>query len=192
MLRVIVGSVVSAIAMFAVSFIFFATPLYRLAIGNLDDARAAAVRDALAVSIPSTGTYHVPLPTTDAQTVMYGQGPLATIHYNISGASASDPTVIVGGLLLGFLTALLMGTALIGIDRRVPDFGSRARLVIFFSVGIAAFMTLGNPIMFHSGWGYFIYMFVADALTLCAGGLVLARWFLPAQRSAPADAPTEV
>lgn len=192
MIRVILGSIVAAIAMFVLSFIFFATPLYRAAVGNLDDGQAASVQQALAVSLPGTGTYHVPLPTTAQQTVMYGQGPVATIHYNIGGFSSSDPAVILGGLVLALLAALLMATALIGIDRRVPDFGTRARVVVLLCVASAAFMTLGHPIMFHSGWGYFIYTFIADAITLSAGGLIIARWFLPTQRTAPADAPTDV
>lgn len=190
--RVLIGSVAAAIAMFIIGFIFYATPLHRIATGSLENAQAASVQQALAANIPGSGTYHVPSTVTPEQSVMYGQGPIATIHYNIKGYSAADTASMMGGLLLNFVTALLIGTALIGIDRRVPDFGSRARLVVLFSIAASAYMRLGHPIWYHHDWGHFIYLFIVDALTLAAGGLIIARWFLPRVKAAPAGAPTDV
>lgn len=85
-----------------------------------------------------------------------------------------------------------MGTALIGIDRRVPDFPSRAKLIVLFVTAFSAFVHLGQPVMFHHGWGYFIYLFITDALTLSVGGLIIARWFLAKANQAPANAPSDV
>jgi hypothetical protein len=193
MSRVIVGSLIAAIAMFIIGFVFFASGLQRIATASLDDAPAAAVQQALAANLPKTGTYFVPeAEASSAQTVMFGQGPVATIHYNVGGFPSMDPTALFGGFILNFVVALLIGSALIGIDRRVPDFGSRAWLVGLFSVGAAAFMHLGMPLYFHQGWGHAIYLFIADALALIAGGLIIARWFLPRNMSAHADVPRDV
>ena len=194
MIRVIIGSVAAAVAMFVVGFIFFGPlGLDGLASGTLDDGQAAAVQQTLAANLPGTGTYFVPAPERSAaQTVMYGQGPIATIHYNIGGFAAMDAGALVGGLVFNFLVALLIGAALIGIDRRVPDFGSRARVAVIIAVAASAFTHLGEPIYFHHDWGHFIYLFIADSLALAAAGLVVA-WFLPVSRTAaPADAPTDV
>ena len=98
---------------------------------------------------------------------------------------------LVGGLVFYFVIALLLGLALIGIDRRVPDFPSRAKLVVIFAVAASAFMHLSEPIFYHHDWPHFLYLFVGDALMLSAAGLIIARWFLPKGQSAPADAPTE-
>jgi hypothetical protein len=98
---------------------------------------------------------------------------------------------LIGGFVLNFLVALLIGTALIGIDRRVPDFGPRAWLVGLFSVAAASFMHLGTPLYYHHGWSHAIYLFVADAAALMTGGLIIARWFLPRTSSAPADVPQD-
>ncbi|HET9427414.1 MAG TPA: hypothetical protein VFO69_03555, partial [Allosphingosinicella sp.] len=143
--------------------------------------------------LPATGTYMVPNPEgSAAQTVMYGQGPIATIHYNTQGFAASDPGPLVFGLVLNFIVALLIGAALIGIDRRVPDFGSRARVAVLIAVAATAFTHLGEPIYWHHDWPHFIYLFIADALALASAGVVVA-WFLPKpDRAAPADAPTDV
>ena len=193
MVRVIIGAAVAAVVMFIIGFIFFATPLARLGMANIDDAQAAAVQQALAANLPRTGTYSIPGTDTQAQTNMFSQGPIATVHYNTHGFAATDSGSLVMGLVLNFIVALLIGSALIGIDRRVTDLGSRARVAIIIAVAASAFVHLGEPIYWHHDWGHFIYLFVADALMLAAAGLVLA-WFLPRARAsaAPADAPSEV
>jgi hypothetical protein len=179
MIRVLIGAIVAAIAMFVIGFLFYATPLARLGAANLDNAAAAAVQQTLAANLPGTGTYAIPGDATPEQTVMYGQGPIATVHYNSAGFPIADPGAIVGGLILDFVIALLIGTALIGIDRRVPDFGSRSRLVVLFAIAGAAFVHLGKPIWYHHDLPHAIYAFVADTLALAVAGLIIARWFLP-------------
>jgi hypothetical protein len=193
MIRVILGAAVAAVAMFIIGFIFFATPLAKLSMANVDDAQAAAVQQALAANLPRTGTYSIPGMDTQAQTNMYSQGPIATVHYNTHGFAATDSTSLIMGLVFNFIVALLIGAALIGIDRRVPDLPSRARVAVIIAVAAAAFVHLGEPIYWHHDWGHFIYLFVADALMLAAAGLILA-WFLPGGRgsAAAADAPREV
>ena len=192
MVRVIIGAIPAAVAMFLLGFIFYATPLSRLATGGVEDAQAAAIQQALNANLSSTGTYVVPDPSTPAQSVMYGQGGVATIHFSTGRYAAVETTSLVIGFLLDFVVALLIGAALIGIDRRVPDFASRGRLVVFIAVAASAYVNLLSPIFYHHGWGHFIYRFIADALTLSAGGLIIARWFLSSARAAPTGAPTEV
>ena len=193
MLRVIIGSAVASVAMLILGFIFFASGLQNLASRNLADVPAGAVRQTLSANLPATGTYLVPNPEgSAAQTVMYGQGPIATIHYNTNGFAASDPGPLVLGLVLNFVVALLIGTALIGIDRRVPDFGSRARVAVMIAVAASAFTHLGEPIYWHHDWPHFLYVFIADSLALAAAGVIVA-WVLPrSDRHAPAEAPTDV
>lgn len=193
MIRIIFGSAVAAVAMFIIGFIFFGPLGFgNLATRSLDDNQAAAVQQSLAANLPGTGTYYVPEPgRSAAQTVMFGRGPVAKVHYNVGGFAATETSSLVGGLVLNFLVALMIGAALIGIDRRVPDFKSRARVAVIIAVAAAAFTRLGEPIYEHHDWGHFIYLFIADALALAVAGLILAR-FLPVSRAAPADAPTDV
>ena len=193
MIRVIIGAAVAAVVMFIIGFIFFATPLAKLGMASLDDAQAAAVQQSLAANLPRTGTYSVPGMDTQAQTNMFSQGPIATVHYNTRGFAAMDAGSLVMGLVLNFIVALMIGAALIGIDRRVPDFGSRSRVAVIIAVAATAFAYLGEPIYWHHDWGHFIYLFVANSLMLAAAGLVLA-WFLPRApaHAAPADAPKDV
>ena len=191
--RVIIGAVAAAVAMFVVGFLFFATPLYKIGSSTLGNAEAAAVQQALAANLPATGTYFVPGADTPEKTVMYGQGPVATVHYNIGGFSVADPATLIGGLVFEFVIALLIGLALLAVADRVHDFASRARLVVVFSVAAAAFIHLGEPIWYHHDWRHAIYVFIGNAATLVVGGLIIARWFLGGVRQRVAvDPPTDV
>lgn len=196
MIRVIFGAAVAAIAMFVIGFIFFGPlGLINLATASVGDTQAAAVQQTLAANLPRTGTYFVPSPESSAaQTVMFGQGPIASIHYNTGGFAAMDEATLAVGLIFNFIVALVIGLALLGIDSRVTDFASRARVGSIFVVAAVAFCHLGEPIYLKHDWPYFIYVFVADSLMLVAAAIILA-WFLPraAAAVAPAveEAPTE-
>jgi hypothetical protein len=185
MIRVIIGAVPAALAMFVIGFIFFASGLQNIATRSLDDLPAAAVQQSLSANLRGTGTYVIPNPDKSAQqNVMYGQGPVTTIHYNAKGFAAMDSQALLGGLIMNFIAALLIGAALIGIDRRVPDFASRARVVTILAVAAGLYMRLGEPIYHHHDWPHFIYLFVADVAALVVAGLIIARWFLPRGDSA--------
>src|SRR5262245_39058248 len=183
MVRVIFGSAVAAIVMFVIGFIFYGPlGLNKLASVSLNDTQAAAVQQTLAANLPRTGTYFVPDPgSSAAQTVMYGQGPIATIHYNTGGFAATDPGSLVGGLIFNFIVAFVIGFALLGIDRNTSDFRSRAKVGVLIAVAATAFIHLGEPIYYHHDWVHFIYAFIADGLMLAAAAIIVA-WFLPSVR----------
>ncbi len=179
MIRLFIGSFAAAIAMFITGFIFFATPLSGLSYAGADEAQSAAVQAALAANLPATGTYLVPDPTTQSGTTLYGKGPVATVHYNSSGFAVEDMAAIGWGFLHELLVCFVLAWALSRLDRRVPDFASRAQLVAGFAIAGAALICLGEPIWMHQDWSFALYNFIANAAMLMAGGLVLARWFMP-------------
>lgn len=177
--RVIIGAVAGAVAMFILGFLFWATPLSLLATGSLDDTQAANVQLALAQNMPETGAYEVPTDGSQAQKSMYSRGPIAFIQYNADGAG--DPAVqdMLAGFIHMYVSALLIGFALLAISYHVREFGTRARIIGFFALGAGVFMHLGMPIWAHHGWNYYIYVFITDVISLAAAGLIIARWFLP-------------
>jgi hypothetical protein len=191
--RVIIGALVATLVMFILGALFYATPLRGMGQGNLPDQQAAEVQRSLAANLPQTGTYIVPDASTDAQTVMYGQGPIATIHYNTGGFASFDSSAMLGGLILYLVIALLMAGSLYAVERQVHDFASRARVVVGLVLMASAYIHLKMPIFYHHDWGHAIYAFIADAVTLGIGGLIIARFFLPRHSAAaPAEAPSEV
>ena len=191
--RTLVGGIVAGIILFVVGFIFWATPLGGLAYKTAPDAQGAAVQLALAQNLTQTGTgaYIIPAHETAQGAVLYGQGPVAVVHFNTSGYSPDDISMILPGLVMALVSGMLiaLGLAVLAGNR---NFAERARLVIFLSVGITVWTILAQPIFNHFGWGFWVYSFFAETTALIIAGLVVARWFIPHTSAAPADAPTEV
>src|SRR5688500_12605638 len=114
MIRTVIGGIVAGFILFFVGFVFWATPLNRLAFSNAGAAESAAVQTALAQNLTKsgTGTYQIPNPDTAGGTVLYGQGPVASIHFNTSGFPVDDMNMMVVGLAFALITGLLMAFAL--------------------------------------------------------------------------------
>jgi hypothetical protein len=178
MVRVILGSIVAAVAMLVVGFLIHATPLNALGSGSVTNDRAGALQASLKANLPYTGTYNVPDADTAEQTALYGTGPIATIHFNAGGHAANDASMFLSGFILNFIVAFLIGLGLTGADFRANDFTSRARLVVPFAFAAAVFIHIGRPIYMHHDWNNAIFSMIADGMALAIGGLVVA-WFLP-------------
>jgi hypothetical protein len=179
MIRTIVGGLVGGFALYLVGFIFWGTPLSMMAFSTVDDTRNAAVQAALAQNLTEsgTGTYVIPWPSTGQGTVMFGQGPIATVHFNTGGFPVMDSASLVAGLILALITGLVIAFAL----RVVRGFPERAQVALLFALAASLYLDLGQPIFNHYGWGYFVYLFLSDFIGLAVAGLVIARWFLPSE-----------
>lgn len=185
MIKSTIGAFAAAIAMFITGFVFFATPLGMIAYSTIPEAQQASVQAVLAGNMPATGTYMVPSPASAEGAVMYGKGPIATVHYNSGGFSAEDPSTMLKGFVHMLIVALIMAFALAKLDRRIPDFPSRARIVVLFSIAANMLAYLGEPIWYRHDWTYAIYQFIAQTVMLAVGGLIIARWFLPVGAAMP-------
>ena len=194
MVRTLIGGVVAGIILFVMGYIFWASPLGEIPYSTATDAQNAAVQRALAQNLTQsgTGTYIIPAHKSADGAVLYAQGPIATVHFNTAGFSPDDMSMLLPGFIVAVIAGLLMacGLAAAGGGRAFPNM---ARLVIFYSLGFTVWEFLATPIFNHFGWGYWIYAFIAEAVSLIIAGLVVARWFLPRDaeaRAAPAE-PTE-
>ncbi|HEX8064132.1 MAG TPA: hypothetical protein VF535_13075 [Allosphingosinicella sp.] len=200
MIRTVIGGLVAGIIIFVVGFIFWATPLGELAYSKADEAQNAAVQQSLAQNLvkkdpetgemSGTGTYIIPNHNSAAGAVLYARGPIATVHFNTRGYSPDDMSMILPGFIVAVVSGLLIAFGLAAAGGR--SFGDLARLVVCFSLGFTVWEYLGSPIFNHFGWGYWVYAFIAESVSLILAGLVVAKWFMPHYRSeAPAAAPIE-
>ncbi len=199
MIRTIIGGLVGGIIMFLTGFVFWGTPLGEIPYHQAGDPQNAAVQLALSQNLTPTGTgaYIVPAHTTAAGAVLYGQGPVAIVHFNTSGFSSDDMSMLLPGFIAAVVSGLLMAVGLAAVGGGGRRFSSVARLVVLFSLGITVWTILAQPIFNHFGWGYWVYSFVAESTGLILAGLVIARWFLPgaavaAAQEPPAEAPVNV
>ena len=183
MIRTVIGGIVAGIIIFVVGFIFWATPLGELAYSKADDAQNAAVQASLAQNLTQsgTGTYIIPNHNSAAGAVLYARGPIATVHFNTKGYSPDDMSMILPGFIVALVSGLLIAFGLAAVGGR--SFADLARLVVCFSLGFTVWEYLGSPIFNHYGWGYWIYSFIAESVSLILAGLVVARWFMPHNRN---------
>lgn len=183
MVKVLIGSLVGGVVMFITGFVFWASPLNRLAYSSASEQQSANVQLAMANNLPHTGRYIVPDPGTPGGTVLYGKGPVATVDYNAAGFSTQGGSWMLGGFLHEVVVAGLIAFTLFGVAGRIADFETRARLVIGFSAAASVLITLSDPIWMHSDWRFSIYNLIACMAMLIAPGLVIARWFLPVPKA---------
>lgn len=188
MVRTLMGGLAAGLAMFVIGFVFWGTPLSGLAISKANDAQSAALQLAMAQNLTpgGTGTYLIPTPDTAQGTVAYGQGPIATIHFNVHGFAAEDLSMLPTGLAIALAAGVLMAFGLAAVGG--ASFAARARLVTLFSLGITVWTLLAQPVFNNYGWAYWVYWFVTQTIGLVVAGLIIARWFLP---TAPAAAVVE-
>jgi hypothetical protein len=181
-IRILIGSIVAGLAQFFVGFVFWATPLSRIAFTVAPDAQNAAVQTALAQNLTATGTgtYHIPWMETASGAVLHGRGPVALIFFNTNGFPAMQTSALIGGLVLSIVSMLLLGLALNTVAVRVTDFASRMKIVVFASLGVTLYAVLGQPTYnFFMPWGYWVFLAVSLIVGFVGGGFVLARWFVP-------------
>lgn len=194
MARTVIGGLVAGLILFVVGFIFWASPLSRIAYTDIDELAGARVQSALRDNLSTTGTgsYVIPSHETSQGMALYERGPVAVVHFNSRGFPVEDMGMVVTGFIFALIAGLLIAFGLTAVGGGGRSFAATARLIVLFSVGITFWTILAQPVFNHYGWGYWIYSFVAETVALILAGFAVARWFLPPARSAPADAPTEV
>lgn len=177
--KLLLGSVLGGLAMWIVGFIFWGTPLSRMALTSTDEPTSAALHGLLAQHLGplGTGAYPVPWTGTPAGTQLYGQGPTGMIFFNSQGFALNDSGALIGGLILAIMCVAIAGFALRSVAGGL-DFGAKLRLIMLVSVAVTAYSNIGQPVFNHMPWGYFIYLWISDFVSWIAAGAVLA-WALP-------------
>jgi hypothetical protein len=190
MARTFIGGLVGGIILFVLGYVFWATPLGDIPYKYAGDAQNAAIQTALATNLTptGTGTYIVPAHHSAGGAVLYAKGPIATVDFNTAGFSPDDMSMLLPGFIVSLISGMLMAFGLAAVGGGGRSFAGMARLVVLVSLGFTIWVFLGAPIFNHFGWGYWIYAFLAESISLIAAGLVIARWFLPGPRSETAAA----
>ena len=182
MVRVILGSAVAAIAMFIIGFIFFATPLAET--GRREHRRhAGRGGPAGACGQPAENRH---LPGSRHEHAAANQHVFArpdrdgALQYRRfrrdrhgDARHRADPQLHHRGADRPRPAAAWASAS--------PTWLRADASAVLIAVAAAAYIHLGEPIFYHHDWGHFIYLFVADALTLAAAGIIVA-WFMPGPR----------
>lgn len=187
MIRTIVGGLVGGVALYLVGFLFWGTPLSALAFHRADLAAGTQLHAAMARALTPTGTgvYLIPDPATAEGTILYGKGPVATVHFNSGGFPVTDPGALIGGLILALAVGLVIALML---RFATGDFAGRARIAIFAALAAVLWAHIGQAVFNHAPWGHILYLALGDFVGLAAAGLIAAK--LMEGRISPEAAPS--
>ena len=138
MIRTVIGGLVGGIILFVVGFIFWATPLGELAFTS-ERRRQHAARPARAGAEPDARP--APAPTSSRPTTAppaprnYARGPIAIVHFNTTGYSPNDMSMILPGFIFALVSGLLIAFGLAAVGGGGRSFAASATLVVLFSLG---------------------------------------------------------
>ncbi len=179
MKKLIIGSLLAAIAIFFWGAIFWTKPLpYSYLERPADDATAGK---ALLDILPKSGTYVVPHPSNppDTMTKLSLNGPTATIYFQREGRAPMEAKVFVMGFLHGWLTVLLIGVLLTVAVPNLRTYAARVRFVFLAALTMAIFAHGGEIIWWHHPWKWHLIIALYDLSAWLIAGLILAAFVKP-------------
>ncbi|MCA3254154.1 MAG: hypothetical protein INF91_00885, partial [Alphaproteobacteria bacterium] len=142
MMRLVIGSLVAAVAMFLLGFAFYATPMQTMGFAQPTQAQSDAVQAGLAGL--SSGTYVIPGgPDMAAAEAAFAKGPVALVKVHAGGMPMFDPMVLLAGYVHMAISAFLLGLVLWTIRDKVRDVGTRVQVVAGAALVMAVFVRLG-------------------------------------------------
>lgn len=179
MKKLIVGSLLAAVALFIWGAIYWTNPLTYSFLERAPDETAAA--KALLEIFPNSGTYLLPHPGNSPEMVnkLSLSGPIATVYIERQGRPAMEPSVFVFGFLHGFVTVLLIGILLKLACPALVTYGSRLRFVFLAGLTMAIFAHGGEVIWWHHPWNWPLVTGVYDVSGWLVAGLILAGFVKP-------------
>lgn len=178
MFKLVLGSFLSAMALFVFGAAFWTSPLpYRFV---AKPARGdAGLGQALRDHLPVDGLYLVPGIETDPKDApaAYRAGPVATIHFRKGGVEAMSPSVFINGFLQGWAATSLLALLLRLAPQ--PRYGLRVLVVVTAASASAIYMKLGDGIYWFQPWPWLVLNAAYDVVAFLVAGLVLAAFIKP-------------
>ena len=182
--RLVIGSLVAAVAMFLLGFVFYGL-LINLGWSTAPEATQLALQQALK-ALPHSGVYAIPSGETPTMMAAFQAGPIAQVSYNSGGYSMADPVIFAAGYVHMAVSVFLVGLLLWNLRDRLVTFAERAQVVIAVAAIFSVYIHMAAPIWYHGDWRNALYLCLADTVIYVVGGLIIVRWFLPRLVEAPA------
>ena len=179
MKRLVIGSVIAAVAMFIWGFLVWgASPFPYQVLKPVADV--PALQQALKGALPESGVYMFPHPSqgTEAETQKkLSEGAFGRVTFVREGATMGGGTFVLG-YLHNLVTALVLGLVLLRVAPGAT-YGARLGTVVVAGLAGAIYAHLGKPIWMFDPWGAHMFDFAYDVTSYLVAGLVLAKFVRP-------------
>ena len=178
MKKLLLGSLLAAIAVFLWGFVFWAVIAE---VDTVSPDAELALQSAISQHVPETGTYVVPTMRTDEAeyTLRHETGPTAMLFVRSEGSSPMDPATFGAGLLHEFVFALLIGLLLRMSWSALPTYASRVGFVVLAGVAAAFWSEFSAPIWWLHPWEFHLMNALYAVGSWAITGLVMARFSAP-------------
>jgi len=176
MIKLLLGSFLASVAVFLFGAAYWMSgPTMKLfAAPNQPEAFGKSLLEHL----PLSGVYvYPPALGTEAQhDAASRQGPIALIHYHREGMPAMDPTMLVRGFLVIWVTFSFVALLLQLTVPALPTYGSRVLVVVVTGLIVAANSDLGATVWWHHAPQFAGASALYNVLAFLIGGLILAKF----------------
>lgn len=176
MKRMLIGIVISAVALYLWGFVFWGLGKYPWLIWKQPTDEAAA-RAALKEQFPENGPYFIPAYTEDmeAAEAAYAAGPVAFVHMlHIDGRPIMDPRIMVQGFLNNLVVIVLIALALRRVAPALPTWRQRARFVALVGLAATVLTEIGDAIWWGIDWNWKLYQAAYFLGFWMMAGIILA------------------
>lgn len=186
MKRIVVGALLSAVALFVWGFLYWNVfPFQAQVFQRVPDEPALAAQ--LSSALPESGVYFIPSPAPgeamEPVLQRFTAGPIAQMIFLREGAAPVSPGKFLAGFLHMLVSALLMGALLAMAVGVLGSYGSRVTFVLLAGLAGAFRAHLGTPIWQHHPWDLQLLYFFYDVIAWLLAGLILARFVRPEART---------
>lgn len=179
MLKLALGTLIAAVAMFLWGFFFYGSQLIDH-FGHVTPEQEAVLIEALKTNLTSDAIYILPDEkngTAEEVMARAAPGPVALINYH-SGPIPPMATTLIMGFIHMLITAAILAVFMTLIAPAASTYVDRVKIVAVAGLAAAVYAHLGNPIWWHYPWGFSAMAALYDFVSYLIAGLVLA-YFVP-------------
>jgi len=181
MLKLALGTLLAAIAMFAWGFFFYGSKAIDH-FGHVTLEQEAVLLEAFKANLSADAIYILPDESNGtAEEVMAraAPGPVALINYH-SGPIPPMATTLIMGFVHILITAAILAVFMTLIAPAAKTYADRLKVIAVAALAAAVFAHLGNPIWWHYPWGFSAMAALYDFVSYVMAGAILA-YFVPAR-----------
>ena len=153
--------------------------------------KSGAAGKALLDLLPTSGTYYIPSPRHDADTLsgLFEAGPIAFIHFHRQGRPQHDPTIMIKGFFLDLGVVILLAALLRTAAPALPTFTAHLKFLTLVALTATVLIDLGDIVWWTLPWPWKLHQAAYNLTAILIPGLVLARFIRPDQRTAAPNTP---
>jgi len=171
MKSLLLGSLLSAVALFMWGFVYFG--ISGIPYNFLGEANDNGL--VLDAEFPESGTYVVPDPRLENVEDLHLRGPFAMVHIRKGGMPMMSPSLMIGGFVHGFGYALLLGLLLKQICRK-SGYGARVGFVTLAGLAGTFMARIGDVIWWHNAWDWQLSTMAYTVIGSSIVGAILAKF----------------